>query len=290
MIQSMTGFGKAITELQTKKVTIEVKALNSKQFDIFTRIPPIYREKEMDIRSALLQQLERGKIELTITVEHIGMDSDAKINASVIAGYKKQIEEIAGSLQISPPTEWFPTLLRMPDAIKTEMVEANEEEWKRVFQGIEEAIRKVCEFRIQEGEMLCQLFTQKITAISELLKQIEPYEKERLEKIKSRITENLQKIPDVQVDSNRLEQEMIYYIERLDVNEEKTRLGNHLDYFLDTLKSGAGQGKKLGFIAQEIGREINTMGAKSNHAEMQQIVVQMKDELEQIKEQVLNVL
>jgi uncharacterized protein (TIGR00255 family) len=290
MIQSMTGFGKKVTELPTKKVTIEIKSLNSKQLDIFTRIPSIYREKEMDIRSALSQTLIRGKIEFIITVENIGMDSDTKINASVVESYKKQIEKLAGSLKISQPTDWFPTLLRLPDVIKTEMVEADEEEWNRVFQAVEDAIRKVCEFRIQEGEMLCQLFTQKISTISELLKQIEPYEKERLEKIKSRITDNLQKIPDVQVDSNRLEQEMIYYIERLDINEEKNRLVNHLNYYIETLGSSHGQGKKLGFIAQEIGREINTLGSKSNHAEMQQIVVQMKDELEQIKEQVLNVL
>jgi len=207
-----------------------------------------------------------------------------------VESYKKQIEDIAASLNIDKPLEWFPTLLRLPDAIKTEMAEAGEEEWNLVMQAIKEAVGKLCEFRTQEGKMLSQLFEQKISTIAELLHQIEPYEKERLEKIKARITDNLQKIPDVQVDSNRLEQEMIYYIERLDVNEEKLRLVNHLNYFMETLNSGHGQGKKLGFIAQEIGREINTLGSKSNHAEMQQIVVQMKDELEQIKEQVLNVL
>jgi uncharacterized protein (TIGR00255 family) len=290
MIQSMTGFGKMVAELPTKKVTIEIKSLNSKQLDIFTRIPSIYREKEMDIRSALSQTLLRGKIEFIITVENIGMGSETKINASVVENYKKQIEELAGSLNINQPADWFPTLLRLPDVIKTEMGEADEEEWNRVFQAIEDAIRKVCEFRTQEGEMLNRLFKQKITTISELLKQVEPFEKERVEKIKSRITENLQKIPDVQVDANRLEQEMIYYIERLDINEERSRLINHLNYYIETLDSSHGQGKKLGFIAQEIGREINTLGSKSYHAEMQQIVVQMKDELEQIKEQVLNVL
>jgi len=290
MIQSMTGFGKAVTELPAKKVTVEIKSLNSKQLDIFTRMPSVYREKEMDIRAALSQALERGKIELTVVVEHIGVESDTKINASMVESYKKQIEEIAGLLKISQPADWFPTLLRLPDVIKTEMVEAGEEEWNRVRQAIEDAIRKVCDFRIQEGEMLSQLFIRKIAAISELLKQIEPFEKERLEKVKSRIIDNLQKLTDVQVDSNRLEQEMIYYIERLDINEEKTRLFNHLNYFMETLNSRHGQGKKLGFIAQEIGREINTMGSKSNHAEMQQLVVQMKDELEQIKEQLLNVL
>ena len=290
MIQSMTGFGKVTAELPTKKVTIEIKALNSKQFDLFTRIPSIYREKEMEIRSVLSQTLERGKIELIITVENIGKDIDTKINTSVVESYKNQIEEIAGSLNIDKPSEWFSTLLRLPDVIKTEMAETDEEEWKQAFQAINGAIRNLCEFRIQEGKILSQLFEQKIVNISELLKQIEPYEKERLEKIKSRITDNLQKIPNVQVDANRLEQEMIYYIERLDINEEKIRLSNHLNYFIETLNNRHGQGKKLGFIAQEIGREINTLGSKSNHVEMQQIVVQMKDELEQIKEQLLNVL
>jgi len=286
----MTGFGKVTAELPAKKVTVEIKALNSKQLDLFTRIPSIYREKEMEIRSLLSQKLERGKIELIITIENIGKDIATKINVSAIECYKKQIEEIAESLNISQPAEWFPTLLRLPDVIKTEMAEADEEEWKIVLDAIEKALKKFCEFRIQEGAMLCNLFEQKTSKISELLKQVEPYEKERLDKIKTRITENIQKIPDVQIDTNRLEQEMIYYIEKLDVNEEKTRLVNHLKYFVETLNSSHGQGKKLGFIAQEIGREINTLGSKSNHAEMQQIVVQMKDELEQIKEQVLNVL
>ena len=290
MIQSMTGFGKVVAELPTKKVTIEIKALNSKQFDLFTRIPSIYREKEMEIRSVVSQFLERGKIELIILVENIGKEHDSKINASLAESYKNQIEAIADSLNIDKPINWFPILLRLPDIIKTEMAETEEEEWKQVFQAINETMRNVCDFRTQEGRMLSQLFEQKIDKISELLKQIEPYEKERIEKIKSRIIDNLQKIPEVQLDSNRLEQEMIYYIERFDINEEKTRLFNHLSYFKETLNNQQGQGKKLGFIAQEIGREINTLGSKSNHVEMQQIVVQMKDELEQIKEQVLNVL
>ena len=290
MIQSMTGFGKVTAELPEKKVTVEIKALNSKQLDLFTRIPSIYREKEMDIRYIISQKLERGKIELIVTIENIGRDIATKINTSVVDCYKKQIEEIAYSLNISVPTEWFPVLLRLPDVIKTDISELNEDEWNIVFNTITKAIDKLCDFRIQEGVMLNKLFEQKISKISELLKQIEPYEKERLEKIKARITDNLQKIPDVQVDTNRLEQEMIYYIEKLDINEEKSRLSNHLKYFIETLNSNHGQGKKLGFIAQEMGREINTLGSKSNHAEMQQIVVQMKDELEQIKEQILNVL
>ena len=290
MIQSMTGFGKVTAELPDKKITVEVKALNSKQLDLFTRIPSIYREKEMEIRSLLSQKLERGKIELIISVENIGKDTATKINTAAIESYKKQIEEIAETLNINKPTEWFPTLMRLPEVIKTDISEVDEDEWILLNKTMNEAINKFCEFRIQEGDMLCKLFTQKISNIYELLKQIEPYEKERLEKIKARITENLQKLTDVQVDSNRLEQEMIYYIEKLDINEEKTRLDNHLKYFMETLNNHHGQGKKLGFIAQEIGREVNTLGSKSNHAEMQQIVVQMKDELEQIKEQILNVL
>jgi len=290
MIQSMTGFGKVTTELPDKRVIIEVKALNSKQFDLFARIVSNYREKEMDIRLLLAQKLERGKIEFTITTEAIGKDVSAKINVPVIESYKSQIEEIAAMLKVDVPGDWFLTMLRLPEVIKTEMLETDEEEWATVLKSIEAAVDKLIEFRKQEGKMLYGLFKQKIANIGELLKQVEPYEKERVEKIKARILENLQKIPEVQIDSNRLEQEMIYYIERLDINEEKDRLTNHLKYFLETLDSSYGQGKKLGFIAQEIGREINTLGSKSNQAEMQQIVVRMKDELEQIKEQVLNVL
>ncbi|MDR1724238.1 MAG: YicC family protein [Tannerella sp.] len=290
MIQSMTGFGKVTTELPDKRVIIEVKSLNSKQFDLFARIVSNYREKEMDIRLLLAQKLERGKIEFTITTEAIGKDVSAKINVPVIESYKSQIEEIAAMLKVDVPGDWFLTMLRLPEVIKTEMLETDEEEWATVLKSIEAAVDKLIEFRKQEGKMLYGLFKQKIANIGELLKQVEPYEKERVEKIKARILENLQKIPEVQIDSNRLEQEMIYYIERLDINEEKDRLTNHLKYFLETLDSSYGQGKKLGFIAQEIGREINTLGSKSNQAEMQQIVVRMKDELEQIKEQVLNVL
>jgi uncharacterized protein (TIGR00255 family) len=286
----MTGFGKVTTELPDKRVIIEVKSLNSKQFDLFARIVSNYREKEMDIRLLLAQKLERGKIEFTITTEAIGKDVSAKINVPVIESYKSQIEEIAAMLKVDVPGDWFLTMLRLPEVIKTEMLETDEEEWATVLKSIEAAVDKLIEFRKQEGKMLYGLFKQKIANIGELLKQVEPYEKERVEKIKARILENLQKIPEVQIDSNRLEQEMIYYIERLDINEEKDRLTNHLKYFLETLDSSYGQGKKLGFIAQEIGREINTLGSKSNQAEMQQIVVRMKDELEQIKEQVLNVL
>jgi uncharacterized protein (TIGR00255 family) len=290
MIQSMTGFGKVTTELPTKKVTIEIKALNSKQFDLFTRITADYKEKEMDIRSLLSQRLERGKIEFTVNTEAIGKDISAKINVPVVEAYILQVEEISRNLGIEPPKDMITTVLRLPEVIKTEMLEADEEEWNIVLAATNKAIDRLCEFRTQEGAMLDNIFRRNIDRIAVLVREIEPYEKDRVDKIKSRIEEGLQQIPDVVVDSNRLEQEMIYYIEKLDINEEKTRLANHLKYFIETLDNGHGQGKKLGFIVQEIGREINTLGSKSNHSEMQQIVVQMKDELEQIKEQVLNVL
>ena len=292
MIQSMTGFGKVIAELPTKKVTIEIKALNSKQLDLSTRILSLYKEKEMAIRSHLLQTLERGKVEFNIFIEYIGKEASAQINQEAVIGYYNQIKELSGKLGIHVPTDWvsLQPLLRMPDVITTETMEAEEEEWEIVRQTIDAAIDQLREFRIQEGAMLQKLFTQKISNIAQLLRDVEPYEKERIEKIKNRILDNLKKNISVDYDNNRFEQELIYYIEKLDINEEKNRLDNHLKYFLETMETGHGQGKKLGFIAQEMGREINTLGSKSNHAEMQKIVVRMKDELEQIKEQVLNVL
>ena len=290
MLQSMTGFGKVTVELPSKKVTIEIKALNSKQLDLSTRIPSIYRENEMEVRNLLLQQLERGKVDFSIFIENIGKEGPTQINAAAIENYYLQIKAIAEQLHLPEPTDWFQSLLRLPDAIHTEQPEADETEWETVKAAIEEAIQHLRDFRIQEGAMLQKLFEQKITNIARLLKEVEVYEPERVAKIKARILDNLQKVAEQDYDKNRFEQEMIYYIEKLDINEEKTRLDNHLKYFLSTMENGHGQGKKLGFIAQEMGREINTLGSKSNHAEMQKIVVQMKDELEQIKEQVLNVL
>ena len=286
----MTGFGKVTAELPSKKVTVEIKALNSKQLDLSTRISSIYKDKEMELRSLLLQSLERGKVEFNIFIEYIGKDTPTQINLAAVENYYNQIKEIAEKLNISVPNDWFQTLLRMPDAIKSETVEPDESEWEVVLETVKDAIKHLCDFRIQEGAMLQKLFEQKIANIATLLKEVEKYEGERIEKIKARIMDNLQKIAEKDYDKNRFEQEMIYYIEKLDVNEEKNRLDNHLKYFISTMESGHGQGKKLGFIAQEMGREINTLGSKSNHAEMQKIVVQMKDELEQIKEQVLNVL
>lgn len=286
----MTGFGKVTAELPSKKVTVEIKALNSKQLDLSTRIPAVYREKEMQVRNLLLQTLERGKIEFNIYVEYIGKDVPTQINPVAFENYYNQIKAIAERLQLALPSDWFQTLLRMPDVVKTDVQELDDAEWQVVENAVKEAIRQLRDFRIQEGAMLQKLFETKVGNIARLLSEVEVYEKERIEKIKARIMDNLEKVAGQDYDKNRFEQEMIYYIEKLDVNEEKNRLDNHLKYFISTMENGQGQGKKLGFIAQEMGREINTLGSKSNHAEMQKIVVQMKDELEQIKEQVLNVL
>ncbi|MCP9611928.1 YicC/YloC family endoribonuclease [Coprobacter tertius] len=290
MIQSMTGFGKAVAELPNRKITVEIKSLNSKQLDLSTRIPSIYREKEMEIRSEIARRLERGKIDFNIYVESIGKESNSQINKPVVEGYYRQIKDVSENLGIALPSDWFQVLLRMPDAVKTEIVELDKEETDTLLQTVKKAIDQLQEFRIQEGEMLQKLFYEKIGNIAALLKETTPFEKERIEKIKARIHDALSKIENFDYDKNRFEQEMIFYIEKLDINEEKHRLDNHLKYFIETMENGKGQGKKLGFISQEIGREINTLGSKSNHVELQKIVVRMKDELEQIKEQVLNVM
>ncbi|MDR2041245.1 MAG: YicC family protein [Tannerella sp.] len=290
MIQSMTGFGKVTAELPSKKVTVEIKSLNSKQLDLNTRISAVYRDKEIEIRNELLQALGRGKIELSIYLENIGKETAARINFPVVESYYEQIKALSDRLHLQEPSEWFRTLLRMPDALKSEVAEPDESEWNTVHEAFVEATRQLIAFREQEGAMLQKLFEEKIANIAALLVQTDLYEGERIEKIKSRILESLKHLSEADYDRNRFEQELIYYIEKLDVNEEKTRLDNHLKYFIDTLNQGRSQGRKLGFIAQEIGREINTLGSKSNHAGIQKLVVQMKDELEQIKEQVLNVL
>ncbi|HCO66815.1 MAG TPA: YicC family protein [Dysgonomonas sp.] len=290
MIQSMTGFGKAAVEFPAKKITVEVKSLNSKQLDLSARIPSIYKEHELAVRGLISHRLERGKVDFAIYIENTGKETTSQINQNILESYYNQIVETSGKLNIALPADWFQVLLRLPDALKYEAQEADEEEWKGVLDTINKALDQLNDFRKQEGAMLEKLFEQKLKNITSLLSDIEQYEAERVEKVKARIIEALQKIENFDYDKNRFEQEMIYYIEKLDINEEKSRLSNHISYFLQTLKDDSGQGKKLGFICQEIGREINTMGSKSNHAQMQQIVVQMKDELEQIKEQVLNVL
>lgn len=293
MIQSMTGYGKATVELPDKKVNVEIKSLNSKAMDLSTRIAPQYREKEMEIRNEISKALERGKVDFCLWIEKKEAEQLATpINQELVEAYYKQILSIAGNLGIPVPSDWFATLLRMPDVLtKNEVQELSEEEWSQVRTAVEEAVAHLVDFRKQEGIALEKKFREKIANITHLLECVEPFEKERVGKIKERIVDALEKTLSVDYDKNRLEQELIYYIEKLDVNEEKQRLSNHLRYFITTLEeAGSGQGKKLGFIAQEMGREINTLGSKSNHAEMQQIVVQMKDELEQIKEQVLNVM
>ena len=292
MIQSMTGYGKAIVELPDKKINVEIKSLNSKAMDLSTRIAPIYREKEMEIRNEIARVLERGKVDFSLWVEKKDAEQLATpINQELVAAYYHRIKEISAATGIPEPEDWFGTLLRLPDVMtKTETQELSEEEWQVAHAAVEEALNHLVDFRKQEGAALEKKFREKIANISHLLETVEPYEKERVGKIKERIVDALEKTISVDYDKNRLEQELIYYIEKLDINEEKQRLGNHLKYFISTLETGNGQGKKLGFIAQEMGREINTLGSKSNHAEMQKIVVQMKDELEQIKEQVLNVM
>ncbi|MCH5328180.1 MAG: YicC family protein [Coprobacter sp.] len=290
MIQSMTGFGKAVTELPNRKITVEIKSLNSKQLDLSTRIPAIYREKEMEIRAEIGRRLERGKIDFNIYVENIGKETGTQINQAAVESYYRQIQEISESTGIPMPEDWFKILLRLPDTLKTEITELGQEETDVLLQTVKKAIDQLEEFRIQEGVMLQQLFSEKIANIAALLKETAVYETERIDKIKNRINDALCKIENFDFDKNRFEQEMIFYIEKLDINEEKNRLDNHLKYFIETMETGKGQGKKLGFISQEMGREINTLGSKSNHAELQKIVVRMKDELEQIKEQVLNVM
>ena len=291
MIQSMTGYGKAVVTYGEKKISVEIKSLNSKSLDLSTRIAPLYREKEMEIRQLIAAKLERGKVDFTIWIEKEAGADATPVNAALVENYYRQVKDIAARTGIPEPQDWFATLLRMPDVLtKTEQETLDEGEWEAVRMAIGDAIARLIDFRRQEGEALQRKFAEKISNISALLAAIEPYEKQRVEKIKARIIEGLKAIPEVEYDKNRLEQELIYYIEKLDISEEKQRLANHLKYFRETMDEGHGQGKKLGFIAQEMGREINTTGSKSNNAEMQNLVVKMKDELEQIKEQVLNVL
>ena len=291
MIQSMTGYGKTVVAYKGKKINVEVKSLNSKALDLSTRIAPIYREKEMEIRQIITKKVVRGKVDFAIWVEKDASVDAAPVNAALVANYYRQISEIAENTGIPAPTDWFTLLLRMPDVTtRTETEVLDDEEWDVARQAVNEAVDKLVEFRTQEGAALQKKFGEKIDKLEQLLHSIEPWEKARVEKIRARIVDGLKSIPDVEYDKNRLEQELIYYIEKLDINEEKQRLANHLRYFRETMNEPAGQGKKLGFIAQEMGREINTTGSKSNQAEMQNIVVKMKDELEQIKEQVLNAL
>lgn len=293
MLLSMTGFGKAVAEVGNKKITAEVKSLNSKQLDLAVRVPSVFRHLELDLRQQAGHILQRGKADMQLTVENLGNETSNHLNIEAMKMYKSQFIEASEELGIPEPADWYSVLLRFSDSLKADNdnAEATDEEAAAMLRVGVEATEALMEYRRVEGRKLEDFFAERIRRISELLGQIEPFENERVEKVRMRLEEALAKIPSVEIDKGRLEQEMIFYIEKLDVNEEKQRLAQHLSYFIETMNSASpGQGKKLGFISQEMGREINTLGSKSNHAQMQRIVVMMKDELEQIKEQVLNVL
>ena len=300
MILSMTGYGKAVATFNEKKISVEIKSLNSKALDLSTRVAPLYREKEMEIRQMIQQKVIRGKVDFAIWIEKDAATEAAPINVALIENYYNQLQNVAKRLGLSCQevnggniaSDWMKVLMRMPDVMSRQEIEVlSDEEWAVVRQAIDDALCALVDFRKQEGSALEKKFNEKIDNIETLMLSIEPYEKARVEKIRARIIDGLKAIPEIEYDKNRLEQELIYYIEKLDISEEKQRLANHLNYFRETMAEvEGGQGKKLGFIAQEMGREINTTGSKSNQAEMQNIVVKMKDELEQIKEQVLNAL
>ena len=284
MIQSMTGFGKSVLSLADKHISIEIKSLNSKSIDINTRIPQVYREKELDFRKLIAEQLQRGKVDFSIFIENTGTQTPSKINPNIVKSYIEQMRAIVdGDL-----TELLKMAVRMPDALQTTSESISEEELANIFQHINLAIADLQNFRSQEGKVLEKDFILRINNINRLLQEVQGLDEERLALIRERLEKA---VADIQnVDANRFEQELIFYLEKLDITEEKIRLKKHLDYFLETLHSEESNGRKLSFIAQEIGREVNTLGSKANFAPMQQLVVQMKDELEKIKEQVLNVL
>lgn len=292
-MQSMTGFGKAVSEFSNKKVVIEVKSLNSKQLDLYTKINYFYRSKELEIRNLVQQELGRGKVELSLMVDQVSESSaGVQINKVAFNNYVNQIKEISEESGVALPNDWFTVVMRMPEVLKAEQnEELSDEEWEQTLSAIKEALKALNEFRTQEGEGLKKFFIERIDTIRGYLAEVPNYEKARIDKIKARLEENLAALEEkVSLDSGRLEQEMIFYIEKLDISEEKQRLAKHLDYFIETMEKEPACGKKLGFIAQEMGREINTLGSKSNCSELQVLVVNMKDELEKIKEQVLNVL
>ncbi len=287
----MTGYGKAAVAYGDKTIYAEVRSLNGKALDLSVRLAPLYREREMELRQAVAAAVVRGKVDLTIWAEKDSAVEVASVNASLVGSYYRQLQQVAQETGVPEPQDWWTVLMRMPDVMsKSEVERLSDEEWEAVRGAVDEALANLVAFREQEGVALYGKFCEKLDNIAELMTAIEPYEKGRVEKIRNRIVEGLKAIPEIDYDKNRLEQELIYYIEKLDISEEKQRLANHIDYFRQTMLEDAGQGKKLSFIAQEMGREINTTGSKSNQAEMQNIVVRMKDELEQIKEQVLNVM
>ena len=286
MIQSMTGFGKASLQLPTKKITVEIKSLNSKGLDLNTRMPSVFREMELGLRNQISQRLERGKVDFSLYVEVTGEETTSKINVPIVKGYINQMKAVIPN---ADETELMKMAVRMPDALKTERDEIDENEWKQIQTVIDEALENIANFRKDEGASLEKEFQLRISNINNLMNEAISYDAERVETVKTRLRTALDELK-VNVDENRFEQELIFYLEKYDITEEKVRLGNHLNYFLETLNGTEANGRKLGFITQEMGREINTMGSKSNHTEMQKLVVMMKDELEKIKEQVLNVL
>jgi len=285
MIQSMTGYGKTVLQLSTKKITIELKSLNSKNLDLNVRIPSYYREKELDIRKNLAAALERGKIDFSIFIEGNGGEGSSKINENVVKDYMNQLRNIVDSNEV----ELLKMAVRLPDSLKTEREEVDEEEWHQIVEAIAETVVKINKYRSDEGEVLRNDFILRISNIENLLEKVIEIDPERIVLVKEKLRKGIAEL-EVKIDENRFEQEIIYYIEKLDITEEKVRLKNHLEYFKKELSTNDSNGKKLAFITQEIGREINTIGSKSNYADMQKLVVQMKDELEKIKEQSLNVL
>ncbi len=289
MLQSMTGYGKISREIAHKQITVEIKTLNSKQIDISLRMPSAFREKELELRKVITQHLERGKAEASILISNPNEKITQQINIAAFKSYYDQICQLAELTEIPQPKNWFDILLRLPQVFENEEQILDEDEWETVLQVTLDALQQVEEFRMQEGRSLEKLFDEKLIHINQLLDSVSQYETERIDRVKNRLREGLQNVSE-NYNADRFEQELIYYIEKLDVNEEKMRLQNHLDYFRTTMTTETSPGKKLGFIAQEMGREINTLGSKANHSEMQKIVVLMKDDLEQIKEQVFNVL
>lgn len=291
MIKSMTGFGKAEFEVNNKKITLELKALNSKQIDINARIPSVYREKEIEIRKELAEKLVRGKVDITIYVENHGEDSNSKINEPILKSYFESLKKINDELGLSTDQTIMQAILRLPDVVKTEYETLDEEEWQVILLHLRKALEDIDDFRIREGKALETDIIANTENIRELLQQITPFEEQRMETVKKRLTENLEKLNlNGTVDENRYEQELVYYIDKMDMNEEKVRLENHCNYFIETIVLPESNGKKLAFISQEMGREINTLGSKAYENNIQRIVVQMKDHLERIKEQLLNVL
>jgi len=291
MLYSMTGYGKETCHVLDKKIIIEIRSLNSKQFDLNTKIPSYYKEKELFIRNLLVNKLSRGKIDFNLFVEANNGENVANINEKAISNYYSQLKQIAENLDIKEEQNWFSTLIKLPDVLKSERTVLSNEEWDEVLPSIENAINYLIVFREQDGFSMEQDITKRIYSINNLISEIEVFEEERINNIKNRILVNLAEMENKgNYDKNRFEQELIYYLEKLDITEEKVRLSNHCNYFIENMKSEESVGKKLGFISQEIGREINTIGSKANNADIQRIVVQMKDELEKIKEQLMNVL